>query len=359
MKKWIVGASMLGVLAAVFVLCQPSPAIPAPREVQQPSPDAPRILGEIKYKPHQLVKLQAVNVPNGAGLIWRVSPRSNVQRATTIGTLCEFAAPPGQYEVELLIMTQSPTGLSLQEVFTTVVIESCHPPDPPKPDPKPDPKPEPPKPDPKGGTLDASNAIGRIQFGNSGCSATVIYPRRADGRWNVVTAAHCNGGVGQRGTITMPKDNKKYGIRVVAHDRTSDLCWMVTEESIDDICYAKLAPSNPEVGVAVWHQGYGFHLPRNREDGVVRAAANSQGQIQFFLNVSSGDSGGGIFRADTNEWIAATCCTQGIAQKTNMWGGGVDRAKQMLAALPTHYEPFSEPPPEAGEWVPLQLPVIR
>ena len=180
-----------------------------------------------------------------------------------------------------------------------------------------------------------------------------------------MTAAHCNGGVGQRGTITMPKDGKKWNLRVVAHDRTSDLCWMVTEESIDDICYAKLAPANPEVSTAVWHQGYGFHLPRNREDGNVQASANSQGQIQFYLNVSSGDSGGGIFRADTNEWVAAVCCTQGIAQKTAMWGGGVDKARQMLSALPAYYDPFPAPTlphellPEPREWIPLQIPVVR
>ena len=115
MKKWIVGASMIGVLATVFVLCQPATAIPAPRGAQEPSPDAPRITGELKYKPHQLVKLKALNIPNGAGLIWRVSPRSNVQRATVAPTLLEFAAPPGQYEIELLIMTQSPmTGISIK-----------------------------------------------------------------------------------------------------------------------------------------------------------------------------------------------------------------------------------------------------
>jgi hypothetical protein len=306
-----------------------------------------KITGETKYKPHSLVRLKAEGADPKAGLIWRIYPRTGVARATTPKGVLEFTAPPGTYEVEVIAITKSGADeFETPEAWATVVIESCHPPEP-KPDPKPDPNPNPPRPNPPSGTLDPENAIGRIQFGNAGCSATVIGPRRPDGRWDVLTAAHCMGGVGQVGRMVMPKTGKVYNVRVVAHNKTCDLAWMVTEESITDIEYANLAPANPPLRTPVWHRGYGYHLPRNKETGEVTGGETNSGQLRFYLNVSSGDSGGGIFRADTNEVVSAVCCTAGIAQKTSMWGGSTAQAHRLR---PKHTSDVSD------EWVPIAIP---
>lgn len=337
---------------------------------------APAIKGDLKYEPHTLVRLQADGIPAKAGIKWRVYPATGVQRATTTQDRLEFAAHPGTYEVELLAISVGADGaVTIDEAAVTVVVKSCLPP-PMPPNPNPNPKPNPPN--PGGGTLDPSNAIGRIQFGNAGCSATVIAPRLPDGRWRVLTAAHCIGGQGQKGTMRMPKSGKTYGVTVHKYDRECDLCWLITDSSIDDIEYANLSPGNPPVGTAVWHQGYGFHLPRNREDGVVTGGENSSGQLRFTLNVSSGDSGGGIFRADTNEVISAVCCTAGIAVKTSMWGGSTAQARRLMPTsagedtsensvteqtdwkplpLPIRSDPSASAEPRQDEWTPVAMPI--
>jgi hypothetical protein len=161
-----------------------------------------------------------------------------VQRATSPRGVLEFAAHPGTYEVELLVITNTDGALSVEEARVSVTIESCTP-VPPKPDPKPDPKP------PGDGKLDPVNALGRIRFGSAGCTATVIGPRRPDGRWDVLTAAHCVSGVGARGTMTL-KDGRSFGLRVVAHHRTPDVAWCVTDEEIANLPYALIAAKNPE-----------------------------------------------------------------------------------------------------------------
>jgi hypothetical protein len=280
--------------------------------------DALRIVGETKYKPHSLVRLRADGVDAKAAILWRVHPSKGVQRATTPRDVLEFAAHPGTYEVELLVIRNAGDGLQVAESRVTVEIEPCQPvpPDPPAP-PKPDPKP------PGGGKLDPVGAVGRIRFGNAGCTATVIGTRRPDGRWDVLTAAHCVSGPGDRGTLTL-KDGRSLGLRVVAHHKTPDVAWCVTEDVIADLPYALIAAKNPEPGTAIWHMGYGVDKPGNREDGTVVERENGQGQLRMNLSVSSGDSGGGIFRADTNELVSVVCCTSGMAQKVSMWGASTD-----------------------------------
>ena len=51
------------------------------------------------------------------------------------------------------------------------------------------------------------------------------------------------------------------------------------------------------------------------------AGPDSNGQLQFRLSVSSGDSGSGIFRADTGEVVGVVCCTSGLGVNAAMWGG--------------------------------------
>jgi hypothetical protein len=303
--------------------------------------DTVRIAGETKYKPHSLVRLRAEGVDAKAALLWRVHPSKDVQRATTPRGLLEFAAHPGTYEVELLVIRAVGDGLQVDEARVTVEIEPCQPvpPTPPAP-PKPDPKP------PGDGKLDPAGALGRIRFSNAGCTATVIGPRRSDGRWDVLTAAHCVSGVGARGTLTL-KDGRSLGLRVVAHHPTPDVAWCVTEDIVADLPYALIAARNPEPGTAIWHMGFGVDRPGNREEGTVIERENAQGQLRMILSVSSGDSGGGIFRVDTNELISVVCCTSGMGRRVSMWGCSAEVA-QRTRPKGTDTE---------GVWMPVPIPL--
>ncbi len=319
------------------------------------SPSPVRIAGATNYTPHSLVKLKAEGADAKAGLLWRVYPSANVQRATNPRGVFEFAAPPGTYEVELLAITAGPGGdLVIDEARQTITIGPA------TPDPKPilPPNPDSAKPNP-------TQALGKIRFGNAGCTATVIGPRRPDGKWDVLTAAHCVSGEGQRGTLTL-KDGRTLGIKVVAHHKTPDLAWCVTEESIAEMPFALLAEKNPEVGTAVWHMGYGVDKPGNREEGSITAAENGDGQLRLSLSVSSGDSGGGIFRTDTNELVSVVCCTSGMAQKVSMWGGSVEQARKTRPRVQDADDAWTPLPiplctdgkrDTADEWKPLPIPI--
>ncbi|MFO0880738.1 MAG: trypsin-like peptidase domain-containing protein [Gemmataceae bacterium] len=285
-----------------------------------------RIAGGTKYKPHSLVRLRAEGAEPKAALLWRVHPSKDVQRASSPRGVLEFVAHPGTFEVELLSIATAPDGaLSVQEARVTVTIESCTPvpplPLPPQPAP---PGTQPPQPPPGGGgKLDPPAALGRIRFGSAGCTATVIGPRRPDGRWDVLTAAHCVSGVGARGEMSL-KDGRKLRIRVVTHHRGPDCAWCVTEDPVEDLPYANLAEKDPEPGTKIWHAGYGVDKPGNREDGEIMDRVNGQGQLRMRLSVSSGDSGGGILRTDTNEVISTVCCTSGMARAVSMWGAATE-----------------------------------
>ena len=89
--------------------------------------DTLRITGETKYKPHSLVRLRAEGVDAKAALLWRVHPSKGVERATTPRGVLEFAAHPGTYEVELLVITNTDGTLSVEEARVSVTIESCTP----------------------------------------------------------------------------------------------------------------------------------------------------------------------------------------------------------------------------------------
>jgi hypothetical protein len=336
-------------LVSLVLVCSPAAA----------RADTLHIAGETKYKPHALVRLRAEGVDAKAALLWRVHPSKGVERATTPRGVLEFAAHPGTYEVELLVIRAVGDGLQVDEARVTVEIEPCPPvpPTPPVP-PKPDPKP------PGGGKLDPVNALGRIRFGNAGCTATVIGPRRPDGRWDVLTAAHCVSGVGQRGTLTL-KDGRTLGLRVVAHHRTPDVAWCVTEEEVADLPYALIAAKNPEPGTPIWHMGYGVDRPGNREDGTVVEGENGQGQLRMNLSVSSGDSGGGIFRSDTNELVSVVCCTSGMGRKASMWGCSAEVAQRTRpratddeeAWMPVPIPLRSWPAEFDDEWQPVPIPI--
>lgn len=192
---------------------------------------------------------------------------------------------------------------------------------------------------------DPPNAIVRLSLRGVGCSATVIGPRRQDGKWWVMTAAHCVERVGQPGTIRF-LDGRTTGVTVRSFDRTADVCWMDTDNNTEVYPFAHLAAVSPSVGTKVWHAGYGVDRPGNRESGEILAPPDSKGQIRMRLNVSSGDSGGGIVMNDRGEVVSCVCCTAGRGQFTDTWGSSPEAAQR---AKPTAMV--------LEDWVPLEIPL--
>jgi hypothetical protein len=225
-------------------------------------------------------------------------------------------------------------------------IDFCPPALPPVPPPKKK-DPEPPPTDPKA-KADPVAATGRIQFGNAGCTATVMWPRRPDGKWDVLTAAHCTSrGVGSRGVLYL-KDGRRLGVTVTARATGADISWLVTDDSIADMPFAVLASADPPSGTRVWHMGYGVDNPGNREEGEV-LGRTSEGQMAMRLSVSSGDSGSGVFRADTGELIATVCCTTGLAQRVTMYGGSAETAARLRPRGTSD---------TGGVWTPIDIPLV-
>lgn len=175
-------------------------------------------------------------------------------------------------------------------------------------------------------TPDALAAIVRISSGNVGCSATVIGPRRPDGRYWVLTAAHCVSGTGQRWTMKF-RDGRTSGMQVVNFNRTSDFAWCVTDGNNLTLPHALLAESTPAVGTRLWHAGYGVDVPANREDGELLAHANAEGQIRFRMSVSSGDSGGGVVIDSGGKIVSTVCCTTRKGAVADVWGASPEVIK--------------------------------
>jgi len=201
------------------------------------------------------------------------------------------------------------------------------------PEPKPQPKPQ------------VNLAINRIQFGNAGCTSTIIGTRPADGRYLALTAAHCVKGQPKTGVMWL-QDGRKIGIEVVAVDATADCAWLRTIEPHEELPYAMIAEQLPHVGDPIWHKGYGVDVPGNREDGVVVQPDNGAGQTQFTLSVSSGDSGGGIALNANGEIVSTVCCTQGMARRAAVWGANVNAIRALMPKSP------------ASElvWTPIDIP---
>ncbi len=274
------------------------------------------IEGETNVKPYRMVRLKATGAPEGAGFVWEVSPFEKVDFVEN-GPNLYFVGPPGEYHVLVIAINYDPVlkKTNIARCRVAIKIGDPAPPVPPKP-----PTPPPTKADPKAATA-------YLRMGSSGCTATVIYPRRDDGRWDVLTAAHCVRGT-RKGTIKL-RDGRTLHVSVAKTDTRADLCWMVTDEKPETLPYAILAKKTPESGASVWHNGYGVHVPSNVERGSVINGPDSDGQVQFSLSVSSGDSGGGIFREDTGELVASVCCTRAKGVRASMWGGGCVRAWEL------------------------------
>lgn len=206
------------------------------------------------------------------------------------------------------------------------------------------PTPPPPDKPPTEPTPDPLAAIVRISSGNVGCSATVIGPRRPDGRYWVLTAAHCCNATGQRWTMRF-RDGRTSGMQVVNFNRQSDWAWCVTDANNLTLPHALLAEKSPAVGTRIWHAGYGVDIPANREDGEVLSGPDSNGQIRMRLSVSSGDSGGGIVFDESGRIISTVCCTSRRGAVADVWG-----------ASPESFRPGMRDTVDVDEWHPLEVP---
>lgn len=206
------------------------------------------------------------------------------------------------------------------------------------PTPKPEKTEEPPQP---------LKAIGKIQVGSYGCTATVIGPRHQDGSYDVLTAAHCIPDGIYTGVMKL-ESGKQFNIHLATRNPTSDCCWMKTEPNVGTLPYALIADDLPTPGEEVWHAGYGVHQPRNREDGTVVDPSNSQGKTQYLLSVSSGDSGGGIVCNKSGRILSSVCCTTAKNVKANVWGCSV---KSIRESRPTSSV-------NDFQWQPIEVPNV-
>lgn len=262
---------------------------------------APGITGPESATEHTIITHSATDLPAKAGTVWRIVGTGTVSRAVSPRGVVQWTASPGEYAIELLVIELKADGTTeVLEVKRNVKVVASGPKVPPK------------------KATETEKAVGRIMMGNSGCTATVIYPRRPDGRWDVLTAAHCTASA-KMGRMTL-KDGRSFTVTVTARDTAADVCWLVTDDIIEELPSAVLASEVPPMGTAVWQAGYGTNQPGVRKDGELIGPALS-GQLLFALSVSHGDSGGGIFNAATGEVIACVCCTTAIARKVNMYGG--------------------------------------
>jgi len=204
----------------------------------------------------------------------------------------------------------------------------------------------PPSPSAGQGPLDPWNALGRIQLGNYGCTATVIGKRRADGRLNILTAHHCTAGAPRDGTMVM-RDGTTFRITYLSSDPKSDHAWFTSTLPIQNVPYADLATELPKVGDIVYHGGWGVDVPGNKETGRVLQPDNGEGQTMFELSVSSGDSGGGIALDATGKVLSPVCCTTAKGRKAQVWGATVTACRSTLPAPVLVAEP----------WTPIEIPI--
>lgn len=200
--------------------------------------------------------------------------------------------------------------------------------------PSPQPQPEKPPGKPPENPPDPFNAICKVIMTGGYCSGTIVGPRRPDGRWHIVSAAHCFRRVGESATI-VTRAGQTFHATVLAINRQADCAILLTDE-VQGLAYAQIAEEIPPVGSKVWHAGYGFDKPGNREEGALLAAEDTNGQLRYRLSVSNGDSGGGIVLDGNGKLLSPVCCTTHIARVGDVWGASPRVIRQMIAQ-PTQY----------------------
>lgn len=205
--------------------------------------------------------------------------------------------------------------------------------------------PDPDKP-PDDGVTDAWNAIGKIAMQGGYCSGTVVGPRSTDGRYKIVSAAHCFKQVGEK-AMFIQRDGITRPITVIAIDRRADIAICSTDTGQGKMAYTDIASATPHPGTRIWHGGFGRHIPGNKETGEVVSGPNQDGQVKYRLSVSPGDSGGGIITDANGLLLSPVCCTTRLDGPGEVWGGSPEQIRRMIAT-PTDFidlPPIEMPPP--------------
>jgi hypothetical protein len=205
------------------------------------------------------------------------------------------------------------------------------------------PAPSPPEPLPP----DPTHAIGVLIMPGGYCSATATVGPSGGDNTVLVSAAHCVERVGQRLTWRT-RSGTEYRVRVSAIDRRSDCSILSFETAPVGIVRLALASAVPPKGTPVWHAGFGQDKPGNTETGTIVGGPNSDGQVEYLLSVSPGDSGGGIVDQRTRELLSPVCCTTCLGCSGRVWGASPDRIRAVMHA-PVQYlelEPWPMPKPK-------------
>lgn len=242
-------------------------------------------------------------------------------------------------------------GVLLGMPVATVAFRGCWQPPQVQPEPKPEPEPEP-EPQPPG---DPVKAIGRVIMSGGYCSGTILGPPRPDKRHMILSAAHCFKGVNEKinfQTLHNAGEVRSFSCTVVAINRQSDVAILVTDDAQPGLPWVKVAKETPPVNTEIFHAGFGRHVPGNVEKGRVLAAPNRDGQVQYWLSVSPGDSGGGIMFTAQGEVLSPVCCTTRLDGPGNVWGGAPEVVNKMLTSPANYSEdlvPVEMPPPPKDE----------
>jgi hypothetical protein len=232
-------------------------------------------------------------------------------------------------------------------------VPTCPPTQPAPPEPKPEPSP----------TDEPIKAIGRIVMSGGYCSGTVVGPLREDGHAVIVSAAHCFKSVNEKCTFHTLHDAgrvRSFPATVIAMDRKSDAAILVSDSPQPDLHWVVMAEKTPPPNSPIWHAGFGRHVPGNVEKGRVLAAPNSDNQVQYWLSVSPGDSGGGILVDANGHLLSPVCCTTRLDAPGNVWGASPEQVQRMLrspASFLADLVPQQMPAPPAHQAIkPLENP---
>ena len=291
-------------------------------------------------KAGKITTITVVDAPPGSVIVWRISPEptDSVDRGQEL--LAVLAA--GDYFVSASVISRDGEGLSRVDLRTAFTVGGGGGGGGgPGPGPGPGPAPK----------VDPMGARVRLTHGRAGCTASVIAPRRDDGRYWVVSAAHCVEGSGKAATGVLP-DGTRLALTLVATDQRADLALYLTEKDVGQLPALTVAKAAAAKGVRVWHAGYGVDKPGNREEGTAISGPNPDGQCEYLISVSSGDSGGPIVHGETGEWLGAVCCTTRRGAVGRVWAGGPEALRRLLSSAGAKLAGNRE-----EGWTPLPIPI--
>ena len=239
------------------------------------------------------------------------------------------------------VVTAALTALGVRITLPT-------PPPPTAPETKPPEKPPVPEP-----AKDPTEAVGRLVMSGGFCSATPITPPDSESQQVLLSAAHCVRRIGEECTFTT-RSGRSVRCRVVAIHRQADACLLLTEHLHAHLPYLPLAQQSPREGSAVLHCGFGIDSPGNVERGRVLTSDTGHDQVEYLLNVSPGDSGGGICLDGSGGVVSPVCCTTGVGRVANVYGARPEVVRLMLRtpASFTDVPPVEMPEPRVPQRMP-------